>query len=208
MLRVPVLCAIALAGAFTVTACTSGSTPAPVTTTQTITRTQAPPPPPSSSGTPTGPIAAGPTTTAEATCPLLDEPTAADALGQRLDRITVQTAGGKTVGCRFYDVQGTDLATSEHLSGPNQPALQISSATYATPTLAHNAMVMTAEKGVNAHPVNGGIAYLTTFDPADGPNKDWAYAVTKGTTLVVIETNQGDAELDAERVATAIAGKV
>jgi hypothetical protein len=68
-------------------------------------------------------------------------------------------------------------------------------------------MVLTAEKGANAHAAGNGIAYRTTFDPADGPNQDWAFAFTVGPTLVLVLTNQGDSELDAEQVGQAVAPK-
>jgi hypothetical protein len=200
-------------------ACTGGSSTATPTQTTTITEANAPASSasstPASSGpatkppsvTPTGPTGTAPTTSAAAACPLIPEAQAADLLGQRLARVATQTAGGRTVGCQFFDVQGTALAASEHLSGPNQPALQISSAGYATAVMAHNAMVLTAEKGANAHASGTGIAYRTTFDPVDGANRDWAFAFTVGTTLVVVLTNQGDSELDAEKIGQVVAAK-
>jgi hypothetical protein len=128
-------------------ACSGGSTTAaptrtsPVTAPSTVPASSATDAPASSgsttrtaSTTPTGPTGTAVTTSAETACPLITEPSAANFLGQRLARVTTQTAGGRTVGCQFFDVQGTALATSEHLSGPNQPALQISSASYATAT--------------------------------------------------------------------------
>jgi hypothetical protein len=205
MLRTALIAALASGG---LVACTAAGNAAPTTQTVQVTTTVPAPSsaPASPSALPTGAISAGPTLSADGTCPLLSKDAAADALGQRLDRIAVQTVGGKVVGCQFFDIQGGSLATSEHLSGPNQPALQISSASYATTTLAHNAMVLASRVDPNAHTFNGGIAFQNSFDPADGKS-DWAYAFVKGTTLILIETNTPDSELDAEAVATAIAGK-
>jgi len=189
------------------TACSSASGSAPATVSVTVIQTRTPSASASPSAIATGPISAGPTTSAAGSCPLISEADAADALGQRLAGVAVQSAGGKVVGCQFFDVQGTALAASEHLSGPNQPALEITSAQYATPTLAHNAMVLTAQAGVNAHASGTGVAYRTTFDPIDGANQDWAFAFATGTTLVIVRTNEADSELNAERIGAAIAGK-
>jgi hypothetical protein len=186
------------------TAAASQSAPS----THNVTITETPTPHTSTpSVTPTGALNAGAITTTATDCPLIAEATAADALGQRLARVTVQSAAGKVVGCQFFDVQGTALAASEHLSGPNQPALQITSARYANATLAHNAMVRTAEAGANAHQSGTGLAYQTTFDPIDGANHDWAFTFAKGATLVVVRTNEADSELNAEGIGAALVAK-
>jgi hypothetical protein len=190
------------------TACGATSHDAtPSTVLETVTETPSAASPSTPAAIATGPVSQGATTSATADCPLLAEAAAAGDMGQRLGRVTVQSAGGHVVGCQFFDVQGTALAASEHLSGPNQPALQISSARYASATLAHNAMVLAAEKGANAHQSGSGLAYRTTFDPTDGVRQDWTYAFVSGTTLVTVHTNEFDSELDAETVAGALAGK-
>src|SRR5690242_19623355 len=111
------------------TACTSSGTAAPtpststrtVIGTRTVTATTSRP----------APVTSGPTTTATAArCPLLDTPQAAARVGMRLGRITVQRSGGRIVGCRFYTLQGSPLAHSEHLPGPKQPAIEIETTRY------------------------------------------------------------------------------
>lgn len=160
------------------------------------------------SNAPTGPVDAGPTTTTDAVCPLLDTPSAAEDVGVRMGRVVVLESGGQPVGCRFYADQDPAFKTSEHLPGPNQPVLQIVSARYGDSTAAHNAMVRLAEAGTNAHQDNLGggveaISFQIRFDPADG-SQDWAYTFRKGVTVVVVKTAQRDTSFDARAVATAV----
>jgi hypothetical protein len=173
--------ALALGLAVAGTACTS-SPPAPpdrtITSVQTLTR------PPS-----TAPVVAGPTTSAEGSCPFLDQQTAAGDVGMRLARTTVESSGGKPVGCNFYALQGSPLSESEHLPGPNQPAIRITSTRYPDAAAAHNAMVRAAGQQAQQAKVGTltGLAFQVEFDPAD-KGKDWACAFTKGDTLVVVTT--------------------
>ena len=172
------------------------------TTTQTLTR---PPATPS-----TGPIAAGPTSAAAGGCPFLDVTTAADDLGVRMGNTEVLSSGGHVVGCRFYATQDPAYRTSEHLPGPDQPVLQITSSRFGDVTSAHNSMVREAEAGANARGDNlsasvEGIAFQTRFYPADG-GRDWAYTFRAGTTVVTVTTVQTDTAFDARAVASSIAG--
>jgi len=159
----------------------------------------------------TPPPIARPTTTTEGACPFLDVATAAADVGVRMGRITVLSAGGKPIGCRFYADQDPSYRASEHLPGPNQPVMQIASSHYADATAAHNATVRIAQAGHNAYQASlgagiEGISFQTRFDPADG-NRDWAYAFRKGKTRVVVDTVQVDTAFNARAVASHIAGK-
>ncbi len=181
------------------------STPTKVTT---VTRTSTVAVP---SPTATGAISTGPVTSADGTCPYLDSASAADALGIRLGRQAVLSAAGQPVGCQFFATTDPAFVASEHLPGPNQPVLQISSSRYADATSAHNAMVATGTAGGSAHSatVTGGItgvAYQTTFDPTDGA-QDWAFVFATASTVVTVLTAQSDSELDAQVVAGQIAAK-
>jgi hypothetical protein len=184
--------------------CTSSHVQPVTDTTQTHTATE--------TTTPTnGPIAAGPTTTAAGTCRLLPKQTAADDLGMRLAKERVLVSGGKQVGCEFYAIQNSPLATSERLPGPNQPVLRITSARYATALEAHNAMVLLAEAGTQPQQItvakgNIGLAYQTQFYPPDH-GTDWACAFTVGAMLVVVHTVVTSPALNAIEIAKAVASK-
>src|SRR5436309_986162 len=132
-------------------ACTSSSSgDSPRTEESTVVETRTPTP------SPTGPLSSGPTTTRAATaCPWAGQASTAQIMGERLGRVTVQVADGKTVGCRFYALQhpnaqcdATCLA-GEHLPGPNQPVLAITTRRYASVVAAHNAFVTLGIKGSN-----------------------------------------------------------
>jgi hypothetical protein len=110
----------------------------------------------------------------------------------RLGRTTLLRSGGRTVGCRYYAIQGTALHDSEHLPGPDQPAVEVTTQRYATVTDAHNAVVRTADKGTNPQQVdlgNGliGVCFQTQFDAKDH-GRDWACAVNKGTVELVVRS--------------------
>ncbi len=148
---------------------------------------------------------------AEGACPFLDVATAAADVGVRMGRITVLSAGGKPIGCRFYADQDPSYRASEHLPGPNQPVMQLVSSHYPDATAAHNATVRIAQAGHNAYQASlgagiEGISFQTRFDPADG-DRDWAYAFRKGKTRVVVATVQVDTAFNARAVASHIAGK-
>jgi hypothetical protein len=196
----PVLACLVLG----LTACTASHSPAgpsEIVSTHTNTITLSP--------SNTGAIDVGPTTAANASsCPLLTMQTASESTGMRLDRIQVLRQARRVIGCRFYALQGSPLATSEHLPGPNQPVIAITSSRFATDTAAHNALARLASAGTEpAQYTIGGstvaVAFRTTFDPTDGA-KDWAVAFAKHTTLVVIKTAISDTSADAVDVARAV----
>jgi hypothetical protein len=173
-------------------ACTSnGGTPiasAPVPT-RTVTHTRTTTPDPAAAA----PISTGPTTVATAPrCPFLAQQSAANRVGMRLDRITVLTSAGRTVGCRFYALQNSPLHDSEHLPGPHQPAVELTTTRYRSAAAAHNAFVLTARHGTNPQQAdisldNPGVCYQIDFYPRDN-GKDWACAYSVGKTAVVVRT--------------------
>lgn len=181
---------LALAGCLTLAACTGspGTTPTPLPTpTVTVTQTRA---------VPTTPVDDGPTTTAKGTCTLLPKQTVAADVGMRLDRVTVQRAGGKQVGCTFYGLQhptaqcDASCLAGERLPGPDQPAVQLAISRYPGTTAAHNAMVRLAETNPQQVDVGGGrigLAYQIGFYRKDH-GADWACAFNLDSTLVVIKT--------------------
>jgi hypothetical protein len=150
-------------------------------------------------------------TSAAGSCPYLAAAAAADALGIRLGRQTVQSASRAPVGCQFFATTDPSFVASEHLPGPNQPVLSFSSSKYASAVAAHNAMVARGTAGGNAHQATiahgiVGVAYQTRFDPADG-SQDWAFIFSTATTVVTVLTAQSDSELNAQVVAGEIAPK-
>ncbi len=196
-----------LAAAGVAAGCTSpGTAPAPRTSTSTETVTATRPVPNPS------PIDTGPTTARTVSaCPLLSQQAAADKVGMRLARITVLRSGGKLVGCRFYALQNSPLAQSEHLPGPNQPAIEITSIRFADATSAHNAFIRLAEAGRNLQQAtiargNVGLCYQTDFYKYD-KGADWACTFSVGTTQVVIKTVVTAPALNAILVARAVVGK-
>lgn len=203
------------AAAALVTACTSSASPAPTTSTnyQTVTSTRPPKPP--KTGTP---VPTGPTSAADApSCPLLNEQFAAKTVGMRLEKISVLKSGGHVVGCRIYALQhpnaqcDASCLQAEKLPPGNQPAVEITSARYRSPLLAHNAFVMLAKKGKNIQqakiaPGNVGLCYQTDFYAKDH-GTDWACAYSIKSTVVVVKTVVTSPALNAILVAKAVAPK-
>lgn len=110
----------------------------------------------------------------------------------RLGRITVLRAKGKLVGCRIYALQGGPLARSEHLPGPNQPALEVTTARYTSAVAAHNAFVRVARRGHNPEQAGlghgiVGVCFQSDFYPKDHGN-DWACAASKGRLTVLVRS--------------------
>lgn len=141
----------------------------------------------------TAPISTGPTRAAAApSCPWLDEQAAADRVGMRLERITVLRSSGHVVGCRFYALQNSPLHVSEHLPGPHQPAIEITTTRYPSATAAHNAFILLADKGSNEQRArlgdgDVGLCFQTAFFPRDH-GRDWACTVNLGSTVLVVRT--------------------
>lgn len=155
------------------------------------------------------PVNVGPTTSAAGTCRLLGEQAVAGDVGMRLARVTVQRAGGKQVGCTFYALQNSPLATSEHLPGAHQPAVQVLLTRYTSSTAAHNAMVRTAEAGANPQQVGVGggrigLAYQIAFYRKDA-GRDWACAFNVGSTLAEVKTVTTGTSFNAVAVAKRLA---
>jgi hypothetical protein len=197
------LAAVALLGA-----CTSGGgadpTPTPSVRTQTVTHTTTPTPGPSA------PVSTGPTVAATASdCPFLRQQAAANRVGMRLERITVLRSGGKIVGCRFYALQNSPLAESEHLPGPDQPAIEIKTVLYPSMIAAHNAFVTLGSKGANVQQdaIVGqapGLCFQTDFYAKD-KGKDWACAFNLGRRMVLVRTVVTSSEVSAISVSRAVA---
>jgi hypothetical protein len=143
-------------------------------------------------GIATAPIDSGPTRAAAArSCPFATEGLVRDTMGMRLGRLTVLRSGGHVVGCRFYALQGSPLHDSEHLPGPNQPVVEITTRRYAAPFAAHDAFVLLARKGSNAVQADLGRTVGVCFQAAFYPNDhgtDWACAASVGRTELVVRT--------------------
>jgi hypothetical protein len=95
------------------------------------------------------------------------------------------------VGCRFYALQNSALHDSEHLPGPKQPAVEITTQRYASATAAHNAFVLLAQHGTNPQQVDlgrvVGVCFQNDFYAKDH-GADWACAVNSGRTELVVRT--------------------
>jgi hypothetical protein len=160
------------------------------------------------------PISSGATKSATASaCPLLDQQAAAHKVGMRLERITVLHSGGRLVGCRFYALQNSPLAQSEHLPGPHQPAVEIQTYRYPSARDAYNGFVRLSTKEgrhlqqaqiVGSTP---GLCFQTHFYAKDH-GTDWACAFSKGIVMCVVRTVVTSPALNAIAVARAIATKV
>jgi hypothetical protein len=138
------------------------------------------------------PAATGPTTSATTKrCPLIDRQVAADTVGMRLARVTVQHSGGKVVGCRIYALQNSPLAVSEKLPPANQPVIEVAFTQYRSAQAAHNAIVVAAGKGTNPQQdvFHGqkGVCFQIAFYKKDH-GRDWSCAYSSGTTLVQVKT--------------------
>jgi hypothetical protein len=141
-------------------------------------------------------------------CPLLSATDAAQIGGMRLARIQTLKRGTSVIGCRFFAIQGSWLAQSEHLPGPDQPVIEIASTRYVSGLAAHNALARVSTKGSDQNQYNVtadvvGVAYRVAFDPADGP-RDWAFGFSKGTTLVVVRTATNVTSQIARDIARAV----
>jgi hypothetical protein len=111
-------------------------------------------------------------------------------MGMRLGRLTVLRSAARTVGCRFYALQGA--FANEHLPGPNQPVVEIATWRYATPTAAHNAFVLAARRGHNPQQTalgrgGTGVCYQVAFYSKDH-GRDWACGASVGSLRVLVRT--------------------
>lgn len=132
-------------------------------------------------------------------CPFVDTQQAVAAEGNRVSRITNLYTGSRLTGCRYYFWCCDFHATME-----------FTTAQYATPTAAYNAMVRTGKAGGEATGAPGiapgvdGILYRTSFYQPDGPT-DWACSFAAGRTVVTVKTDQNDTSRDALNLATLLA---
>lgn len=214
MKRLVVAVALVVTVAAVMTGCTSRaprpSTPSIEYSTTTI--TDAPP-----SSAPVSPTESGPTTAATArSCPFLGEQSAANRVGMRIDGIKVLSSAGAAIGCRFYPLGHPNAhcdATclhDEHLPPSSQPAIEITSAHYASAADAHAAVVSLGTAGTNpqqAQIVSGvtGVCYQIEFYRNDR-GQDWTCAFSRGAVVVVVHTAVTDS-FNAVQVAEGVAPK-
>ncbi|MGI8882142.1 MAG: hypothetical protein ACR2KJ_16860 [Jatrophihabitans sp.] len=198
------LCALLAAGLL-LAACSSAK-PAPDRTNDSASPSTSAPTRPTPTVVPTTALDTGAITHKDGGCPLVSVSAAVANGGMRLIRTVVFTQGGRVVGCDFY--ADPNFAASEHLPGPNQPAVSVRVARYANATIAFNAMARTGSAGGAAHEVNlstkvKGVAFRTRFDPSDGKT-DWAYVYNVGTKVVTVLTAQSANELAGIDIGKAI----
>jgi hypothetical protein len=165
------------------TACTD-SHPSPahtVTNVETVTR--------SPGAIPTTPVIAGPTTVTTRDCPFVRIAVAVPIIGQRLDHSTVQTSGGRPVGCEFFPITTGPYASSEQLPKKGFPSARITVTTYPTARSARQvlALVSRAGRSPSQQSIAGrvGETFQTRFYPPDG-TADWACAFIAGSKLVTV----------------------
>jgi hypothetical protein len=123
-------------------------------------------------------------------------------IGQRLDHATVQTSGGRTVGCRFYPITTGPLAISEHLPKHGFPSARIAVTTYPSAESARQVLAIVSDAGGSPalQSIDGLVAetFRTHFYPPDGKT-DWACAFIKGPHLVTVllaePTSQGQSNV-------------
>src|SRR4051794_26030044 len=174
-----------LAGCTTSPAAPKGTAPNPTGTSAPPSRSTAAPGPVPTSAPPTTAVRA-------AACPLVGTAFVRNTMGMRLGRLTVLRSGGRTVGCRFYALQGSALHNSEHLPGPRQPIVAVTTRPYASAAAAHNAFVRAARAGRNPAQVPLGrgrvaVCYRTPFYPRDR-GQDWACGISVGPLRVLVQT--------------------
>lgn len=137
---------------------------------------------------PTRPVAVGPINSTTRRCPWVSTAVVMRIIGQRLDRSTVQTRGGKTVGCTFYPIT-TGYATSEHLPTHGFPSARITVTTYQSAVSARQVLAIVSRAGgsPSLQSVDGYVAetFQTRFYPPDG-RRDWTCAFIKGPKLITV----------------------
>jgi hypothetical protein len=120
---------------------------------------------------------------------LVSKATVKAMVGQRLDHSTVQTSGGKTVGCEFYPITAGPLAISENLPRHGRPSVRITVVRYPSAESVRQVLATVSRAGgsPSRQSVGGHVAetYQTHFYPPDG-NSDWACAFTTGSKLVTV----------------------
>jgi hypothetical protein len=138
-----------------------------------------------------GAVPAAATTVRAGPCPFLPISAAASAVGMRLARSQVLLSGGSPTGCRFYALQHSPLHLSEHLPGPKQPVVAITSSRYRSAYAAREALVRLARGGSNPQRARAagapGVCYQGTFYLPDR-GRDWACAFAHRSTVVLVRT--------------------
>lgn len=148
-------------------------------------------------------------------CPYLSLATAYGDVGFRLDRVTILTRAGRTVGCRFYSPQhavpGCDQTCidNENLPPASVPGIEVLSSQYASATAARVALVKVATSGTNPQqvtiaPGNVGVCFQTSVLAQD-KGEDWACAFAATSRTVVVRTVVTSPALDVLEVARAVA---
>jgi hypothetical protein len=129
----------------------------------------------------------------------------------RLARTELVLTGGRPSGCRFFALQHSPLHRSEHLPGPHQPAIAITSTRYRSSAAARDALVRLARAGTNPQraAIGGheGACFQQAFYPPDR-GRDWACAFAHATTLVLVRTVVTSPALTVVEVARVIASKL
>jgi hypothetical protein len=163
-------------------ACTDSSPPTAHTSTNVETVTRSP------GAIPTTPVIVGPTTVTTRDCPLVPIAAVALIIGQRLDHSTVQTSGGRPVGCAFFPITG-HYASREGLPKNGSPSARITVTTYPTATSARQVLALESRAGrsPSLQSIAGrvGETFQTRFYPPDG-TADWACAFIAGPKLVTV----------------------
>jgi hypothetical protein len=128
----------------------------------------------------------------------------------RLARSLVLWNRGRATGCRYYALQNSPLHRSEHLPGPHQPVIEITSSRYGSAPAAHDALVRLARRGTNpqraALGAGLGACFQQAFYPPDR-GRDWACAFAKAKTLVLVRTVVTSPALSVVQVARAVEPK-
>jgi hypothetical protein len=180
-------------------ACTDSDPPPAHTVTHVETVTRGP------AAIPTTPVIAGPTTVTTRDCPLVAVAVATQILGQRLDHSSVQTSGGRPVGCELFPITGP-YASSEALPENGFPSARITVTTYPTARSARQvlALVSRAARSPSRQSIAGrvGETFQTRFYPPDGP-ADWACAFITGRKLVTVVLAEASSAGQANVIALA-----
>jgi hypothetical protein len=126
----------------------------------------------------------------------------------RLTRTQVLLNRGRPSGCRYFALQRSPLHRSEHLPGPSQPVIAITSSRYRSGAAAQERLVRLARAGTNPQraDIGGttGACFQHVFYPPDR-GLDWACAFTRGRTVVLVRTVVTSPALTVVKVAREIA---
>jgi hypothetical protein len=128
-------------------------------------------------------------------------------VGQRLDHATVQTSGGKIIGCVFFPI--TTGYPNENLPTGGYPSAKIIITTYQSPASARQVLALTARAGgsPSLQHVDGLVAetFQSRFYPPDG-RADWFCAFIKGPLLVTVSVAENKSQ--GQQIALDLASRV